>query len=653
MVGTLKKIPIRKAIREKGKSLCVMSAVFFTTVLFVTVFSTLFFVMDAAEEMMRAASPILSDAAFSVTEEEYERICQSKHVAEAGRGIRFGIMMEPSGVGGIPLFNFEDKMAQWMKYYPIDGRMPEKGNEIVVSDQYLKDRGLTYKADEQIELTYYVEEEEYRDTFTIVGKYEMAGQPLHVVLTSDDFYREVCERLEQRGIKIEDATYQIAGIMFSSRGNVRRLVSMLIAEEELGLEEDEIILNDISLLDGMGIGTWAAILSLLLFVMMIGYLFISNIFQISISGDARFYGKLSTNGVTKKEIKKIVQRKNNILFLISAIPALLVGYVFSAAILPGILSAYATIQIERSGNVMIFIFSLAFSFATVKVSERKSVRLAKNASPIEMKRYMGKFRRVKTADNKDCLRKFVVRNFKSDKAKVLKVCISVALSILLANAFYAVAAGFDEEEYVKSDLDADFIIAKEPIFSSPNVNSISYLRTTQEEIAEYSDLPGIIEEGGATLSHICIYASEQVWDNFVRVAGEDYYSTPGEMWTGAYGMDDMMLRKLKPIKGELDLELFHTGNYVLLDPIMSDDNVENVACYEPGDEVTIPFRSGEEKTYTVMAVVEGLHYSLAFPGRYWASQVYLPMEEWQEREKRNDYYLYAFDVEEESHEVWD
>ena len=29
------------------------------------------------------------------------------------------------------------------------------------------------------------------------------------------------------------------------------------------------------------------------------------------------------------------------------------------------------------------------------------------------------------------------------------------------------------------------------------------------------------------------------------------------------------------------------------------------------------------------------------------------MEEWQTREKRNDYYIYAFDVEEEFHDVWD
>lgn len=309
MVGTLKKIPIRKATREKGKSICVILAVFFTTVLFVTVFATLFFVVDAAEEMMRAASPMLADAALVTTGEEYERVCKSRRVEAAAKGIRFGETIEPSGVGEILLFDFEDKMAQWMKYYPAEGRMPERGNEIVVSDQYLKDRGLTYKADEQIELTYYVEDEEYTDTFIIVGKYDMSGQPLHVILTSDDFYREVCEKLEQRGIKPEEAIYQMTGVIFAFRGNVRRQAAMLIAEEGLDIEEGEFFYNDVSLPGGMGIGAWAAIAGLLLFVMMIGYLFISNIFQISISGDARFYGKLSTNGVTKTKLRRLQDDK--------------------------------------------------------------------------------------------------------------------------------------------------------------------------------------------------------------------------------------------------------------------------------------------------------------------------------------------------------
>lgn len=654
MINVLNKIPIRKALREKGKSICIISAVFFTTVLFVTVFSTLFFVIDAGEEMMRATSPILSDAWLLTTEEEYERISRNPLVSEAATGIRIGSMMEPSGVGELLLFDVDDKMAQWMRYDPTEGRMPEKGNEIVVSDQYLRDLELTYEADMPIELTYFIADEEYTDTFTIVGIYDKkAMQPYHAVLTSDEYYRDICKRLEQNGIRPEDAIYQITGVMFASRGNVRRLASMLITEEELDLEEGQIFLNDVSLLGSVGAGTWAALICLLVFVMAIGYLFISNIFHISISGDTRFYGKLATNGVTKKEIKRIISRQNNILFLVSAVPALLVGYAFAAAILPGILNAYTTIQIKRSGNLLIFILSIAFSYATVKVSERKPIKLAKNSSPIEMKRYMGKLRRVKTADNKDCLNKIVARNFKSDKKKTIKVCVSVAISIILANAFYAAAAGFDEMKYVEGNLDEDFIIAKEALFTNPNVNTITYERTTAEEIAEYRGLPGIKKEGGAVVSQVCLSPSDEAWDDFIRIMGENPYATPGEMYADAYGLDDIMVEKLKPIDGEVDLELFHKGNYVLLDPIMSDDNVDNAACYKPGDEVTIPFRSGEIGTYTVMAIVESLPASLSFPGRWYASDIYLPMEEWQAKEKQNDYYLYAFDVEEEYHDLWE
>lgn len=506
-----------------------------------------------------------------------------------------------------------------------------------------------------IELTYFIADEENKDTFTITGIYgREALQPYHAVLTSDDFYRDVCKRLERRGVKPEEGgIYQIAGILFASRGNVRRLASALITEEGLDLEEGQIFLNDVSLLDSVGAGTWAALICLLVFVMALGYLFISNVFHISIVGDARFYGKLATNGVTKNEIKKLISRQNNILFLISAVPALLAGYAFTAVILPGILNAYTTIQIKRSENLLIFVLSLAFSYATVRASERKPVKLAKNSSPIEMKKYMGKFGQVKKADNKDCLNKFVARHLKSDKKKVIKVCVSVALSILLANAFYATAAGFDEKKYVEGNLDEDFIIAKKPIFTNPNVNTVSYERTSEEEIAEYKNLAGIKEEGGVAASQVCLFPSEEVWDAFIRIMGENPYDTPGSMFADAYGLDDIMAEKLKPIDGEIDLELFHTGNYVLLDPIMSDNNVDNVACYKPGDEVTIPFGSGEAGTYTVMAIVESLPASLSFPGRWYASDLYLPMEEWQAKEKRKDYYMYAFDVEEEYHDFWE
>ena len=282
-------------------------------------------------------------------------------VAETSTGIIVARMRESSGAGLVILNDAEEQMARWMRYYPVEGRMPRQGNEIVVSDQYLRERGLTYREDLSIDLTFtYLDEKEHTETFTVVGVYKRALQPYHAVLVSDDFYGKACAYWEQCGLDPREEADQQAGVMFSSRGSVRRLASMMVMEAKIDLEEGEIYINDISLLSSLDFSTWAALLALVLLVMWLGYLFISNIFHLSVTGDARFFGKLSTNGITRKEIKKLIRRQNNILFLAAVIPALLVGYLFSAAVLPGILSAFMTIQARGSGNGWTFVLALRF-----------------------------------------------------------------------------------------------------------------------------------------------------------------------------------------------------------------------------------------------------------------------------------------------------
>lgn len=656
----LNRIPGRKIIREKGRSFSVIAAVFFTTALFVMVFSALFSIKDAAEEMQQRSAPLLSDVAIHVMPDEYEKICTNPRVAEVSSWFTVARTQEISNLDTAPLMECEAQMAQWARLYPTTGRMPEKGNEIVVSDQFIRERGLTYSEGMPVEITFtFLDDKEFTDTFTVVGVYKRALQPYHAVMVSSDFHDKAYAYWEQCGIDPQDeeaaVDVQVAGIMFSSRGNVRKQLSMLAEESEVDLKETEIFLNDTSLFSGMSMDTWAVILMMILLVMWLGYLFISNIFQLSVSRDARFYGKLSTNGITKREIKRLIRRQNRLLFLAGVVPALFAGYFFSAAVLPSILSGFATVRVERSSNILLFVLAFFFSYLTVLVSERGAIRLAKNASPIEMKRYMGGFRRVKTADDGDCMKKIALRQFKSDKRKVAKVCISIAVSILLANVFYAVTAGFDREAYVREELGTDYILEKESLLLGSNVNALSYERIKEEEIAGYRDLPGIEEAGGASKSHIALPSTQGVLDALVEVCGENPYESDtesGELWTHVYGLDDMLLQKLEPIRGTIDLEKFHTGNYVLVGPIYG-DNTEKVAAYEPGDQVTIPYESGEEGTYTVMAVVDELPYSLAFPLVWSLGSVYLPREEWMKKEKRNDYYLYTFDVAEEYHEIWE
>ena len=121
------------------------------------------------------------------------------------------------------------------------------------------------------------------------------------------------------------------------------------------------------------------------------------------------------------------------------------------------------------------------------------------------------------------------------------------------------------------------------------------------------------------------------------------------MLTYLYGLDDIMVNKLKVKRGELNIELYHSGDYVLIDAL----NEEGETCFEPGDKITIPSFSGKEKVYTVMAVVE-LNYNLSYRSKWVASSnLFLPMDEWQEQTGRKDYYLYTYDVEKEKQEQWD
>ncbi|MDE7232305.1 MAG: hypothetical protein K2N37_04440, partial [Lachnospiraceae bacterium] len=248
MRDVLKKIPARKIMREKGKSLCVTAAVFFTTVLFVIVCSTLFFVKDAAEEMLSMTSPLLMDALIHVTEEECERVCASPRAAETSTDVI--VARTPYSFGAdldLTFVNSEEQMARWMRYYPEEGRMPETGNEIVVTDQYLRQCGLTYSEGMTVDLTFtYLGEEEFTESFTVVGVYKRALQPYHAVLVSDDFYKKACAYWEEHGLDPKEEENLQVGVIFASHGNIRRLASQLIMETEVELEDGEIYLNDIS-----------------------------------------------------------------------------------------------------------------------------------------------------------------------------------------------------------------------------------------------------------------------------------------------------------------------------------------------------------------------------------------------------------------------
>lgn len=648
-INTLRKISIRKALREKGTSICIILALFLTTVMLVMIFSAVFFVRDALEELAAKNASWTADAAFIVNDEQYEKICRSSLVADVSYGLHIGEIYDSGGFPDIELVSYEEKMAHWMKCYPTEGRMPQKENEIAVPYRYLEEHGVQYAENKTIDVSYTVAGMEFTDTFILVGAYDRNIHSKNVMLLSKEFYNIVWERLEQSGKDNETIMFKTAEVMFVSSGNIRETTYRLMEEIGFNPEQEGFTYNnEASSLNDIGVGLWIVLACIILFVILNGYLFISNVFRISVLQDTRFYGKLTTIGMTEKEIGRIIFLKNNILYIIAVLPALVVGYIFSGFILPDILNSFFTFQVKGNCNYMIFVMALIFSYVTLIVSERTPVNMAKGVSPIEMRKHMGEYRQIKEADNKRCLNKLAFRNLQSNKKKAVKICISIAVSILLANCFYAAAAGFDEKEYVSSNLDADYTIAKKTFFTEKDRISRENIRL--EELGGCRGLSGVAEEGGGSVCYVNLNVPDDVWTLYDKIVGdENYNNNNGEMLTYAYGLDDIMVKKMKVREGNIDLDLYHTGKYVLIDAL----NDEGENCFRIGDSIRVPFANGDEGSYTVMAVVE-LPYNLSYRSKYMASSnLFLPMSEWRDKVQKNDYYMYTYDVEKEYQDIWD
>ena len=117
-------------------------------------------------------------------------------------------------------------------------------------------------------------------------------------------------------------------------------------------------------------------------VFIAGYLIIYNIFQISVTADVQFYGKLKTLGTTTKQLKKLIYGQANRLCIIGIPIGLILGWLLGSVLVPVLMG---TIDGEAvvSASPIIFIGSAVFAWVTVLISCLRPARLAGKVSPIE------------------------------------------------------------------------------------------------------------------------------------------------------------------------------------------------------------------------------------------------------------------------------
>lgn len=648
MEKTLRKISLKRMIANKGKNLSIIFALFLTMFLLIVLFSSITFINDALNEISRGHESWMGDAAFVVTEEEFQAIKHNRQISSFTYGYYLGEILNAQGYMDIELVYYEDQLAYWMNCYPVIGRMPKKNKEIVVSDDFLEDRGLEWKDGLKLNISFNIDGVVRDGEWTLVGVYERNVHSKNVMLFSKDYYDDMKEWLKHQSKNSQELLYKTIHLQYKKGVDIVEASHAIMEDVNFDKSQGYLINDQISSKDSYDSTMYVIMAIFIIFVMLLGYLFISNIFSITIENDMKFYGKLLTLGIKKDEFRQMITFQNNVLFFAAAMPSLILGFVFTKYYLPIALGSFFTFQVTSKTQVFVFVWAIVFSYITLILSSRKQIKRTKEISPIGIKR--GAFNRqpVQKTNNRHFLVKLLIRRLQENKGMVIKIYVVIALSYVLASLFYTIVSGFDEKAFLTSNLKADYILTDKTFYSE--IDNRNRKTISNKQIQEYRELEGLNFAGGASVTGARINMNNMQTMMYESIIGENNlnYDTSGEMFTNIYGLDEIMLEKMHLIAGEVMVEKLLSGQYVVVGTLEG-----HRTCFEVGDEIVIESIKGQTKKYEVLAIAE-LPYELSYQSKWMGStDVYLPYDEWQEFTGLSDYYMYIFDVEKAFHPLWD
>lgn len=359
-------------------------------------------------------------------------------------------------------------------------------------------------------------------------------------------------------------------------------------------------------------------------VLISGYLIIYNIFQICVTADIQFYGKLKALGTTKRQIKRLIFGQSNRLCLIGIPLGLLLGWLLGMVLVPafvGVLDGDASTSV----NPVIFVGSAAFTWLTVLISCLRPARLASKVSPLEAMRTSdidgGNNHKTRKKTKETTIPRMAWANLGRNRKRTAIVICSLTLGFVLLSSFYAKNAAFDIEKYLGNLIISDFELSD--VTSENYIGGYDPQGTTLNPVLlkNVETLNGI-EETGHLYSHQFKWEmDDSTLENFQGfytpdllddIASYDPSSKKSfqtvldskEISTTIFGMDGIPLEVITQqqylMEGTFDKNKFSSGEYILaIAPAVELDNTYPLLPVPSVDSTVVL----EGKEYTVMAVV--------------------------------------------------
>ena len=496
----------RKMLKaSKRRNRIAIFAIALTTLLFTSIFTVGMSLNESYEMFQFRQIGGCNHGTFKqVDEQKAEAIASSKRVKQVGERRMAGFASD--GVfGKVPaeISYMDANETKWSFAEPETGRMPERGNEIAMDTAALKLLGVEPKLGETVTLTWDVGDQaqeayEKTDTFTLVGFWEYDDLvPVHFINVSEEYAGQVEQEAVEKGMQ---PFRRDLNVMMGSSVNIEGQMEAVLSELGYNWENENSP-------DYVGIGVnWgytaaqagasvdlsaaAGLAALLLLVVLTGYLIIYNVFQISVTGDIRFYGLLKTIGTTPRQLSRLIRHQALWLSLMGIPAGLAAGWGVGAVLTPVALSRtiLGKEHIKVSGSWEIFAGAAAFALFTVLLSCAKPGRIAGKVSPVEAARYTeqalsGKKKRRAFRGAK--VHQMAFSNLGRSSRKTVLVIVSLALSVTLLEEVSMFVGGFDAEKYVSNKSCTDFLVSGTDYFRFDHGGKKDYISAeTVAQIAE-------------------------------------------------------------------------------------------------------------------------------------------------------------------------
>lgn len=623
--GCIRRLSFKTLLASRKRNLIAIAAIVLTTLLFTSLF-TVAMSINSSYEMytFRQVGGYNHGNFKEVTEEQIAAI--SAHPKIKAAGVRLTIGFMNSGVFAktpAEVSFMDENCTKWSFAQPDVGHIPKAGKEVIMDTGALKLLGVEPVLGAQIPLTFEVGNQnqissEKTDTFTLVGWWDYDDiSPVHYINVS----REYAEKVEAEGIAAGMEPFRRdLNVMLGSAMDIRGQLEQV--DRDLGYTWDNrgaennvrIGVNwgytTSQVGENMDAATVAAIVAFLALVIFTGYLIIYNIFQISVTGDIRFYGLLKTIGVTPRQLRRIIRQQALLLCLVGIPVGMLLGYGVGVLLTPVIVANldFGARGTAISASPLIFIVSGLFALLTVLLSCSRPGRIAGRISPVEATRYTEVLpaKKKRRATRGARVHQMAFANLGRNRSKTVLVVVSLALSVVLLNILVTFTAGFDMEKFLAKTSCADFIVSSTDYFRSGR----SGLFISQEQIQQIqgstqASLSGVGYTPGTV--YASVWMREEAWkaeaNHFSASWAEQVLPTlsrrDGLVMGDALieGLDESLLSKLQVLDGDLG-PLLEGDSHSIAIAVHTDDygNPDRLESYPRVGE-TLPVSYVEEFTY--------------------------------------------------------